>query len=112
RHRRGSSRAFDVESIKLKRLNAITNFRIKLYNVGAVLLGETDLEKVMFQNITGQGSLTMFCGTAGNVNGVGVEQIQMPMSVNTEEAKLVTLAFVKRDTGQGSTARKKVNICL
>ncbi|KAK7336600.1 hypothetical protein VNO77_17146 [Canavalia gladiata] len=49
-HRREeAARAYDVESIKLKGKNAITNFNIKCYNVDAILKGETD-EKVIYQS--------------------------------------------------------------
>ncbi|XP_027351085.1 AP2-like ethylene-responsive transcription factor PLT2 [Abrus precatorius] len=43
-----AGRAFDVESIKLKGHNAITNFHIKFYNVEAIQHGETD-EKIIYK---------------------------------------------------------------
>jgi len=134
----------------LKGLNAITNFSIGSYNVGAILLGETDHEKVIkqskvtvpveamqhfevFQNITGQGSSSrMLYGSAGNVNRVGVQEVQVPlMSGNAEDqANSVTLASLQgnnvplqresdttrnvvhrseEDSGERSTARQRFN---
>ncbi|KAL2320813.1 hypothetical protein Fmac_029782 [Flemingia macrophylla] len=44
-----AARAFDIESIRLKGHNARTNFNIKLYNVDAILHGETD-ENIIYQS--------------------------------------------------------------
>ncbi|KAK7378196.1 hypothetical protein VNO80_03634 [Phaseolus coccineus] len=141
-----AARAYDVASIRLKGLNAITNFSIRSYNVDAILVGQTFHEKMVyqskvtvpvedmqhfevFQNITGQGSSTMLYGSSeGNLNRVGVEELQMPlMSGKTEEqANFVALASLEgnssttnvplqrendttRNSGQRSTARERFN---
>ncbi|QCD97468.1 AP2-like factor [Vigna unguiculata] len=120
-----AARAYDIESIKLKGLKAITNFSIRFYNVDAILLGETDPEKVMYQpqftvpleamqafdevlyNITGQ----------GNVNREGVQEFQMStVSGKTEEHANSTNVPLQRETDsthvvngseEGSTPREK-----
>lgn len=104
----------------MKGLSAITNFSIRFYDVDAILLGQTDDEKMVyeskvtvpvedtqhfevFQNITGQGSSTMVYGSnEGNLNRVGEEEVEMPlMSGNTEEqANSVALASLE---GNSST---------
>ncbi|XP_068475211.1 AP2-like ethylene-responsive transcription factor BBM [Phaseolus vulgaris] len=115
-----AARAYDFASIRLKGLSAITNFSIRFYDVDAILLGQTDDEKMVyeskvtvpvedtqhfevFQNITGQGSSTMVYGSnEGNLNRVGEEEVEMPlMSGNTEEqANSVALASLE---GNSST---------
>ncbi|KAG5043375.1 hypothetical protein JHK85_007674 [Glycine max] len=95
-----AARAYDVESIRLKGYDAITNFNIRFYNVEAILKGVTDPEKVIYQsqdtvpveamqplevlqNIIDQGSSKMLYGTTTDTFGSNV--FQRPISGNTEE---------------------------
>lgn len=99
--RKQQGHIYDIESIRFRGCNAITNFNIRLfYNVEAILKGVTDPEKVIYQsqdtvpveamqplevlqNIIDQGSSKMLYGTTTDTFGSNV--FQRPISGNTEE---------------------------
>ncbi|XP_020213765.1 AP2-like ethylene-responsive transcription factor PLT2 [Cajanus cajan] len=116
-----AARAFDVESVRLKGHNAITNFNIKFYNVDAILRGETN-ENVIYQskgtgaveampsfeevlqNIIANGTSKIPDDTS-NVKREGEQELQRPITGNAEGQENVAMACESsEDDGQGSSA--------